>query len=967
MGVSTIPAGEPFLAALARGVRARLGDDPASLARATILLPNRRAARALGEACLADAGGKPLLLPRLTAIGDVDEDELILTGAVADLDAELPPAIDPTARALLLAALVAKRADIAPSPATALKLARALAELLDSLQIEEIPWDGFAALVPADYAEHWARTLDFLGILREAWPAILAERGQMDPQARRVKLIRALASRWEKTPPTGPIWAAGSTGSVPASAHLLKTVADLPEGEVVLPGLDLDADATTWEAIGGEPTHPQYGLHHLLRRMERTRAEVRVWPGTAPHPRAFLAAEALRPAATTHLWRGLAAQPDSAFAGLARIEAPDPDSEAAAVALALRAAIETPGRTAALVTADRGLARRVSAKLRRWGIEADDSAGAALDRAPPAVLLRLLARAWAADLAPVELLALLKHPLARLGAAREAHLDRVRELDRKVLRGARPAAGLAGLRASVPPELGFRLTPLLDALDAGLAPLAAAPTAPADVLRAHVAVAEAIARDETGATRLWTGEAGNALAGTISRILDAAAPSAPIARGEFPELLDEMLAGAVWRPPYGGHPRLSIRGTIEARLVSADLVVLGGLNEGVWPGDAREDPWLSRPMRAKLGLPPPERQIGLAAHDFAQAFAGAAIVLSRARKSESGPTIPSRWLVRLDALLGADSRWREALDPDLPAWAAILAGQGRKPAPVAAPNPRPPVASRPTQLSVTRIETLVRDPYAIYASKILRLHPLEDIDADIDALARGKLYHAAMEDFAKAWPAALPADAKARLREIGRKAFDNLAPRPALRAYWWPRFEAMLEWYVDAERARREAGAKVVAAEAKGRLDIDGFTLTATADRIDRDGAGRLIVLDYKTGAPPTGPQVATGFAPQLPLEALIAEAGGFEGVAAGEVAELVYVGLGARAGFLMAAPNDKAIPDLRAFLRDTRADFAKLIAAYADPRTPYLSRPRLQYAKDAGDYDHLARVAEWSIGGGDE
>jgi ATP-dependent helicase/nuclease subunit B len=960
MGVSTIPAGEPFLAALARGVRARLGDEPAALARATILLPNRRAVRALGEAFLAEAGGKPLLLPRLAAIGDVDEDELILTGAGAALDAELPPAIDPTARALLLAALVAKRGDIAPSPATALKLARALAELLDSLQIEEIPWDGFDGLVPADYAEHWARTLDFLGILREAWPAILAERGQMDPQARRVKLIRALAAQWAKAPPKGPIWAAGSTGSVPASAHLLKTIADLPEGEVVLPGLDLDSDATTWEAIGVEPTHPQYGLHHLLLRMERTRAEVRTWSGTAPGPRAALAAEALRPATTTHLWRGLAAQPDAAFAGLKRIEAADPDSEAAAVALTLRHALETPGRTATLVTADRGLARRVSAKLRRWGIEADDSAGAALDRSPPAVLLRLLARAWAAELAPVELLALLKHPLVCLGAARETHLDRVRELDRKVLRGPRPGPGIAGLRAAIPKDLA-RLAPLVDALEAALAPLGGGD------LRAHVQTAEALARDETGTTRLWVGEAGNALAGLIARILDAGIPFASISRAEFPDLLDEMLAGEVWRPPYGGHPRVTIRGTIEARLVSADLVVLGGLNEGVWPGEAREDPWLSRPMRAKLGLPPPERQIGLAAHDFAQAFAGASVALSRARKGESGPAIASRWLVRLEALLGADSRWRSALDPDFPAWAATLAGHGQTPAPVAKPGPRPPAEARPRQLSVTRIETLVRDPYAIYASKILRLDPLEDIDADIDALARGKLYHAAMEAFAKALPGELPADATDRLRAIGRAEFDASAPRPALRAYWWPRFEAMLDWYVEAERARRQAGARVVAAEAKGRLDIDGFTLTATADRIDRDASGKLIVLDYKTGAPPTGPQVATGFAPQLPLEALIAEAGGFEGVAAAEIAELVYVGLGSKSGFARVAPNDKTIPDLRAFLIGTRADFAKLIAAYADPRTPYLSRPRLQYAKDEGDYDHLARVAEWSIGGGDE
>ncbi|MFN8758751.1 MAG: double-strand break repair protein AddB [Tagaea sp.] len=966
MGISTIPAGADFLAALARGIRGALGDDPAVMARATILLPNRRAVRALTEAFLAEAGGKPLLLPRLTAIGDVDEDELILTGAAADLDAGLPPAIDPTARALTLAALVAKRGDLDLSPAAALKLARALAELLASLQIEEIPWDGFDGLVPADYADHWGRTLDFLKILREAWPRILGERGQMDPQARRVKLIRALAARWAATPPPEPIWAAGSTGSVPATAHLLKTIADLPQGEVVLPGLDLAADAATWEAIGREPSHPQYGLHHLLLRMERTRDQVRVWPGTAPGPRAALAAEALRPAQTTDRWRALAAQPDAGFAGLARIEAADGDSEAAAIALALREALESPGRTATLVTADRALARRVSAKLRRWGIEADDTAGAALDRAPPAVLIRLLARAWAAGLPPVELLALLKHPLVRMGETREAHLDRARELDREVLRGPRPAPGLAGLRAAIPPHRTARLAPFVERFAAALAPLAAAGQAPLARLRAHMAAAEALASDEAGRTRLWDGEAGNALARMLARLIESDAPQDPIAAEAFPDLLDELLAGAVWRPPYGGHPRLTIRGTIEARLVSADFVVLGGLNEGAWPGEAREDPWLSRPMRAKIGLPPLERQIGLAAHDFAQAFAGGAVLLSRARKTDSGPAVASRWLVRLDALLGRDSRWLGALDPDKPAWAARLAGADRPPAPIAKPAPRPPVAARPRKLSVTRIEKLFRDPYAIYASKILRLEALEDLDADVDALVRGKVYHRAMELFAGAHPQTLPADARAALLAAARRAFEEYGIGAEISAYWWPRVEAMADWYVDAERARRADGTRVVAVEVKGARNFGGFTLTAKADRIDRDAAGGLVVLDYKTGGASSAKQVETGFAPQLPLEALIAEAGGFEGVPAGEVAALVYVGLGAtRPGFTTVAPENANIPDLRAFLARAHADFVKLIAEYADPATPYLSRPRMQYEKDAGDYDHLARVAEWSAGGG--
>lgn len=966
MRVGTIPSGVPFLAAFAKGILAKLGTAPESLSRATVLLPNRRAVRALGEAFLAEAGGKPLLLPRIAAIGDVDEDELILTGEGAALDAELPPAIDGVARELLLAKLVAKQGgQAAPSPAAALRLARALAELLDSLQIEEVPWANFDGLVPDDYARHWSQTLEFLAIIREHWPVILEARGQMDPQARRVKLIRALAQRWEANPPQGPIWAAGSTGSVPATAHLLKVIAGLPQGEVVLPGLDRDSDAATWEAIGEEPSHPQYGLHHLLRRMEVARDAVTVWDGAKAGPRAALAAEALRPAATTQAWRTAPKQDDAAFAGLMRLESADPDSEAGAIAVLLRGALESPGRTATLVTADRNLARRVSAKLRRWGIEADDSAGRRLDLAPATVLLRLLARAVADDLAPVELLALLKHPLASLGRDRTTHLTQTRRLDRLGLRGPRPAPGIAGLRKVAPQDA----LPLIDALDAALKPLATASENLRDLLAAHIRAAEDLARDETGRTRLWDGQAGNALANFAARLIDAAPDFGDVKRHGFADLLDELLATASWRPPYGGHPRISIRGTIEARLVSADLVVLGGLNETTWPGETREDPWLSRPMRAKVGLPPLERQIGLAAHDFAQAFSGASVVLSRARKTESGPAIASRWLVRLDALLGKDPRWAASLDPDPAAWAATLDGHGRVVAPIRPPAPKPPVAARPKGLSVTRIETLIRDPYAIYASKILGLYALDEIDADADARQRGNLYHDALERFAKTYPGEFPPDALAQLIAFGRDAFDKINPPPSVRAFWWPRFVLMAEMFVAEDAARRAKGMRVAAVETKGTLDIDGFALSATADRIDRKADGTLVVLDYKTGTMPTGPQVATGLSPQLPLEALIAEAGGFEGVAKASVAELTYIGLGGSAkdrGFQTRAPA-KAIADMPTFLAETRANLAALIKAYRDPDAAYRSRPRVQYVEFAGDYDHLARVAEWAIEGGDE
>ncbi|MBI1245845.1 MAG: double-strand break repair protein AddB [Alphaproteobacteria bacterium] len=966
--VFSIPAGVPFLPALAAGIRGELGDDPLVLARATVLLPNRRATRALGEAFLAASGGKALLLPRIAAVGDVDEDELVLTGSEAALDAAFPPAIDPVARNMLLARLVAARADIAPSPAAAYKLAGALCELLDAVQIEEAGFERFATLVPADYAEHWGKTLEFLEILREAWPKILAERGEMDPQERRVRLVRALAAHWAKTPP-GPVWAAGSTGSVPATAHLLSTIARLPQGAVVLPGLDLNADAATWEAIGSDPSHPQFGLHHLLQRMEVVRTDVKPWPEAQETPRSGLVATALLPATQTGTWRNAPKFDDAAFAGLARYEAADADGEAGTVALLLREALETPGRTAALVTADRNLARRVAAKLARWGIEIDDTAGRPISRMPPATFLRLVAAAAHAALAPVALLALVKHPLVAMGRERAAHLADVRRLDRKVLRGPRPAPGIDGLRAALAGIEGVgTLHPFIDALDAALAPIAKAGPDFAAQLDAHVAAAERLASDASGLCALWSGEAGEALARSVSGLRAAAPIYGELAPERFADFLEALLEGAVFRPVHGGHPRLAIRGTLEARLVSADRLILGGLNEGSWPGEAQEDPWLSRPMRAAVGLSQPERQIGLSAHDFAQALSCADVVLTRARKVDGTPMLPSRWLSRLDALLGTDARWHATLGADAPAWDRVLAGAAEKGVRLEPPRPTPPVEARPRRLSVTRIERLLRDPYSIYAQYCLRLSPLDPIDADADAMVRGNLIHEALDRFARAFPAALPEDALAHLVAIGRELFAPLMTRPVVSAFWWPGFEAIAAWFIGEERERRANGLFPVATETKGRLDIGGFELHAKADRIDRGPDGKLVVADYKTGKVPTKKQVASGLNGQLPLTAAIARAGGFPDVPAASVAELAYVkfGMPREPGTWQIVVPSKEAANVDALADRLVGELRNFVRRYDDPKFAYLSRPRPVFVEFAGDYDHLARWREWSQGGGE-
>ncbi|MBM3522564.1 MAG: double-strand break repair protein AddB, partial [Alphaproteobacteria bacterium] len=508
------------------------------------------------------------------------------------------------------------------------------------------------------------------------------------------------------------------------------------------------------------------------------------------------------------------------------------------------------------------------------------------------------------------------------------------------------------------------LRPFADAIASAAAP-------PGELLACHVALVERLANDETGApVALWSGDAGEGLRECLLDLAEALSPMAPIPGRQWPSMLEALLDDAVVRPRVPAHPRLAIWGPLEARLQSADVVVLGGLNEGSWPPEIGDDPWLSRPMRAALGLPPAERRIGLSAHDFVQAAAQGVIVLSFSRKVDGVPATPSRWLQRLGALLAKDPGWANCLDTQRLAWAAALDAPASL-LRLGKPAPRPPVAARPSRLPVTSIETLVRDPYAVYARRVLRLEPLEPLDLPPGAAERGTMIHAALGAFLAALGETWPDDALDRLFAEGRKVYGDLLDRPVVRALWWPRFERLARWFVDWERRRRADGTLPVGLEVKGALDIavaGGFRLEARADRIDRDAAGRLAILDYKTGAVPSSTEIEVGFAPQLPLEGAIAAAGGFAGVATAKLGALVHVRLtgGDPAGAMevVLPKRDKQVLDAETLAAEARAGLERLIARYADPATPYLARPRVQFIHERGRYDHLARIAEWSAGG---
>ncbi|MSU89432.1 double-strand break repair protein AddB [Rhodobacteraceae bacterium 2CG4] len=958
-GVYGLPPGVDFAAEVLAGLRARTAGLPAEdCARIELWVNTERARRRL----LALLEDRPVgLPPRIRALSELVDDA-----------AGLPPVMPPLKRRLELARLV--RALIAAAPdtagrAAAYPLAEGLAELLSEMHIEGVAFGAVAGLDAPDDAGHWQRALSFLRLIRDVLEA--PEAAGADPDRRMVLAMAARAARWAAAPPRHPVLVAGSTGSRGATAGFMRTVAALPQGAVILPGLDVDLPRQVWQRLDDPrhaADHPQFGLAAFCRDSGLEPWALPRWTDTPPPspPRAALLSLALRPAPVTDQWLaegpGLTPTLGAATAGLTLLEAADPQAEAQAVALILREAVAD-GVPAALVTPDRTLARRVTAALDRWGIVPDDSAGRPLDLTPPGTFLRLCAQLLTAPPDPVTLAALLKHPLCAAGqGARGAHLEQVGPLELKVLRDGGPVVTPQVLRAWADRGDAARRA-WIDWLAPLLAPPLRDPAPLRTLVERHLALATALAAGPGGADPgpLWQQDAGRKAEAAMADLLEHAEAGGALEPGEYPALLRGVLAGVSVPPaPYRSHPGVAIWGTLEARTQSAPLTILGGLNEGIWPRLPRPDPWLSRDMRAASGLPLPERQIGLSAHDFQQAVGRPRVVLSRALRDGEAPTVPARWLLRLTNLA-------EGLDPGgaVPAMrargaryldiAARLDDAPRLP-PAPRPAPRPPGQAFPESLSVTRIETLVRDPYALYAANILRLKPLPPLARAADALLRGISLHAVMARFLDETRAALPADAAALLTRLAAQEMAAAVPWPASRVIWRQRLAGIAPWLAETETARR-AVASPWLHEELGEVAVTPlprpFRLRAQADRVDRDESGAVAIYDYKTGNLPSRNEAAQ-FNQQLPLEAGIALRGGFRGHLPRAVAALQLIGLkGQELDF--ACDTDS--------LNETWDRFREMVAAYQSGELPYPARLRPRLLRDSGDYDQLARRGEWADG----
>ena len=979
--VYSIPAGLPFATALADGI-GNLAGDAESLARAMIMVPSRRAAQSLRAAFLEIQNGEASLLPRIVPLGDVEDDSPDML-SMPEIDSLCPPAIDPLKRQLTLARLLRgfTLGGMAPTPPQTIMLADSLGRLLDALSNADANPAQLRELLPERFSVHWQDIIALLTILIDRWPMILEEGGVIDAADRRNRLLRLRCDIWRDQRPQDLIIIAGSTGTFASTRELIGCVVDLPNGHVVLPGLD-DAAGDDWQHIRDDAGHPQHQLSVLLDSLDMVPGDVLAWPhtvgeGAQSSVRRALMRQAFKPAALTADWRQLGStHPDlgrDALAGLTVLEAPNRATEANIIALAMREVLEEPEKTAALITPDRQLAEAVIAALQRWGIDADDSAGRPLSECGAGGFLMLLVRMIAEDFAPLSALGFLKHPRAAGGMAPADFRKKVRDLERKIWRGYRPAPGIDGILSCLEPGSDLHVfvnlhiaVPLADlcAIWTNAVPtlssLAGALGGAAERMASCRQLEDGRIDEADGAARAWWGDDGRAAADLLSAMV-AQGGSFEADTASFPHILKTLMDGKTVRPSWPAHPRLSILGPVEARMQSADRLIIGGFNEGNWPPRPETDPWMNAEMRQSAGLLPHNWRSGLSAHDVWMAVCTPDVIVTRALRDGDVVTTPSRWLQRLEAVLAA-LQITDALDRGdvLKARMSMLAPVPPL-VPVGRPAPCPPISARPRTFSATEIDDWISDPYSIYAKRILGLRPLDEIDRAPDAALRGNIVHDALAAFIKAHPKGpLGSDALAELRAFGRRCFEPFWQISSVRVFWWPAFELMSAWFIETE-GRRRADLAHSHVEIDGDIPIEApagpAAVKARADRIDQMQDGGLAVLDYKTGSVPTVSEVEAGRRTQLLTEAVIAAHGGFAGIDAASVIAMQYWKLAGRrdeAGRIVNVMPDGWTADA------ARDSLAALFTSFDNPATAYVSLPdpsvRLPFAR----YDHLSRVDEW-------
>lgn len=921
--IYNIPFGLDFCDILAEKLLNETKEDALKLAEYVVILPTSRASRNLQKAFSAKA--KNMILPQIISLNMIDEDDISLLG-----NKEISQTISNIKRGFVLTSFIMEVKAFEMNKAQALQLAFELGNLFDKIETQKLSIKNLDQIIPEEFSEHWQVTLEFLYQVYDQWQEYLQAHNLISKAEQRNLILKSQQKIWQDS--NKNIIIAGFSSTIPAMLDLMKTVYHLPNGEILIQGLDRSLEFSDLSEVDY-----LYGVYEIINHLDIDKKQIADFCN-AQNIRQELTSLAMLPSDKTTAWRLDNSISRETLKNTSYIECENEQNEAEIISLILRKELETPVQTVSLITPDRNLARCVASNLEKWNITANDSSGQPMQHTPVVNWLKLVLNMVVDNFSPVSFLACMKHPFASCGENKASFKANLRTLEKEIRK-----KKSVNLSVFILDKISF---------------LKSSTEMPfADFLKAHILLAEQLAStdDKKGSEIIWKSECAEEVANFIHEIFENSTGE-PITIEEYETMFSLIISGQQVRKKYGFHPRLSILGLTESRLTKTDVTVLGGLNEGIWPPEPDVDGWMSRPMKKDFGMLSPDVNIGLSAFDFSNAFNFDKVYLTRAKKSNTSINIKSRFINRLEGVL-------QSKNLNLPInleWEELAKKLNHAEfEETQRANPCPHVESRfRDSISVSAVDILRKDPYAFYASRILKLKKLDDVEEEISVATKGTIIHACLEEFIKQYPKELPENAEQELLLIGQKVFDDNIGNSNYYSFWWPKFENIVTWFIDNEKVRREInGYQNLAVETSGSIDINGVKVTAKADRIDV-GVDGVEIIDYKTGNPPSMKAMETLRYVQLPIEALIANANGF-GIdkTTNNVSDISVWSLKGKAQEGNKTPSISVSEEL---LNNTDEMLSNLISYFQQADTTYPAEPNIYKSLRYNDYEHLSRLKLW-------
>jgi len=917
------------------------GFSEQEIANSIVLLPTRRACRDFLKAFAQTNTKQAFFCPQVLSLGDSNEDEIYF----ATSDIVKQDIVSNLQLQFILTRLVQQKNN--SNLSEAFYLAQDLAHLISQTETALLSFDDLKNIKAANYAEHWGQILDFLKIVTHFLPEILKETGKITPAlARAENILNATKFYSHKAQLGTKIIIAGSTGSLPPTRKLIKTLAEFENTYIILPGLDFNLSEADFNDV--TPTHPQFGMKDLLDDLKAKPWQVKeITPSKnslTPNSRLDLISKTMLPSSSIKTWEGVKL-PTDCTAGITSLTLNNVEEEALAISLIIKKSCFEK-KTVALVTPDRNLAKRVSVKLKKFGILADDSSGTPFDKTPLGRLICAVADCVTKNFSALSLVTLLNSAYITFGLERKQYLETLTKFEKFVLRKIHLYNGLDDLKnklvqLNLDATLQSELVSFIDKLLKALEPLKYS----SQTLKAKQWWQNLLTSlHNLGADAHLTTD--NSLAELNQEINEHADLLPDLTISDFSKILPLIMNFFSVRPPMHENASVIILGQIEARLLDVDTVILGSLNDGTFPKNTVISPWMSETMRVEFGLPPSTRKIGLAAHDFTQALGKCEVFLTRALKDGGTPTNASRFILRLEALLSSASLKLE----DSQTWYNLVKHYTsvKELTPPKRAEANPPLDARQFKnFYVTKIERLLHSPYDFYAENILKLRPLDELEKLPELSDFGNFVHEGIAKYINKG-----GGSSEQLLQMIESEFTKSQIPLDIQHFWITSLKRIAQFVADDYNSKKHLYTQHLL-EQVGEAKLDGFNIAAKADRIDKLQDGSVTIIDYKTGAVPKNSDVSSGWNPQLTLEAIICEAGGFVGINHSKVSEIAYYKLGGQSGGKITR-IDLTKGDI---LENTRHRIAQLLHEFCDKPTPFIARHLSEYSLKYSNYEHLARI----------